>query len=841
VKHALNTTAQWALVRIVALYAIFGGLWIYFSDSIVGVIIHDPVLIIRLSVYKGLAFILITATLLYFLIARYARRISETSRQLSENESLLKLTAYSVEHITDAVYWLTEDGRFWNCNAAACKMLGYSREELLNLSVLDIDPDYENEDRRSHKEELEKTGSLRMQRLHSARDSRVIPVDITTSYFVYDGRSYVCSIVRDITDRLQFEKEASFFRRLIECTREPVYVVDPEDGCRMFYANPAACEHYGMDLEKLRTLRIPDWDPSFSMEEHQPVVWEQQKQGEQMRFETTHLVASGELIPVEVTANYLLFDGREYAAGNFHDIRERKAMEASLKESERNLIEAQRIARVGNWTRDLAGNLLYASAQCRRIFGKEPGTMQGTFDTLLELVHPDDRNRVRSVFFHTVQTGEPFLTEFGVIRPDGTECLVRARGELSRDDSGNPAKIIGTVQDITEQQKAEGDRIELERQMLNIQKLESLGILAGGIAHDFNNLLTGILGNLSMMRMELPVKHALHGRIDRCEKAVNQATGLTCQLLTFSRGGDPVKKRVDPSRIIRDAASFSLHGSNVAVEMKISEDLWHIEADDGQIGQVFHNLLINAYQAMPQGGMVRVEASNCCLSEGQAPSLTPGNYVLVSVIDQGTGIAPENLDKIFDPYFTTKQTGTGLGLTALHSIVRKHGGQVLVSSRVGAGSVFRVYLPAVSGHVANKNETESSASLPAMTGEGYVLVMDDEEIIRDLALEMLSMLGYDVITCSCGEELIDHYEFAMRNAGKPDAVIMDLTIPGKMGGLEAAAAILALDPEAKLIVSSGYSNDPVMAGYRSYGFCEAIVKPFRAEELEVSMRCVLGE
>lgn len=838
-KQARSANEKSAAFRIVAVYAVFGGFWIFFSDEVMGILVHDPVLITRLSVYKGFTFILVTAALLYILISQYARHMTETARQLRESESRLKLTAYSVEHITDAVYWLTDQGRFWNCNAAACNMLGYSREELLKLSVTDIDPDYAHEDRRSHKEKLQKTGTLRMQRFHTARDGHVIPVDITTTYFVFNGTSYVCSIVRDITDRLQFEKEASFFRGLIEFTREPVYVLDIEDGCKMFYANPAACEHFGIDLEKLRTMRIPDWDPSFDMEKI-PGINEQLKQEKLLRFETMHRVASGDMIPVEVTANYLKFDGREFSGGNFHDIRGRKAMEASLRESERNLIEAQRIARVGNWARDLAGKLLYASAECRRIFGKKEGDVQGTLDSLLELVHPDDRQGVAAVFASTVQTRQPFLIDFRVTRPDGTECVVRGRGELVADESGSPLKIIGTVQDITEQSRAEADRMELERQLLNMQKLESLGILAGGIAHDFNNLLTGILGNLSMMRMGLPVHHELHDRIMRCEKAVQQATGLTCQLLTFSRGGDPVKKLVDPRRIIRDASSFSLHGSNVAVEMKISDDLWPIEADEGQIGQVFHNLLINADQAMPRGGTVRVEASNCRIRKGESTALQPGDYVLVSVIDQGTGIAPENMDKIFDPYFTTKETGTGLGLTALHAIVRKHGGQVLVSSRVGTGSVFRVYLPALADQVTGGNETEIAAPCSADKGAGFILVMDDEETIRELAREMLSLLGYGVRTCSCGEELLELYEYCLGNGKRPEAVVMDLTIPGKMGGLAAATAILALDPEANLIVSSGYSNDPVMAKYRNYGFCDALAKPFRMEELKASMHLVLG-
>jgi PAS domain S-box-containing protein len=836
-KQARDNGSMMPVIRIVALYLLFSGLWIYSSDTILGKIIHDPLVMTRLSMYKGFGFILVTSSLLFVLIFRHSRRLAEANRRLRESESLLRFTAYSVENISDAVYWVTEDGRFWDCNAAACRMLGYSREELLSMSVTDVDPGYAGEDRASHLAELREKGSRKHQRFHTTRDGSAIPVEITTSYFVYEDQEFFCSIVRDITDRVEAENEAAFFRALIEYTREPVYVLNLEDG-RMFYVNPAACSHYGRDFDTLKNMRIPDWDPSFDMD-GLPGIREQLKLGKLLRFETTHRVASGELIPVEVTASYLKLDAREFTAGNFHDIRERKAMESALRESERNLIEAQRIAKVGNWTRDLSGNLLYASAECRRIFGREAGKSPGTFESFLELVHPDDRQRIRATFEDIVRTGQPFTADFVIIRPDGTEGIVRARGEMVCGESGAPEKVIGTVQDITEQRKAEADRIELERQMLNIQKLESLGVLAGGIAHDFNNLLTGILGNLSMMRMDLPPDHHLHDRIGRCEKAVHQATGLTCQLLTFSRGGEPVKKVIDLGRVIRDSVSFSLHGSNVAVEMKISDDLWSVEADEGQIGQVFQNLLINADQSMPQGGIVRVEASNQRLSEKRIPSLEPGEYVLVSVVDQGMGIQPENLDRIFDPYFTTKKSGTGLGLTALYSIVRKHGGQVLVSSRVGIGSVFRVYLPACAENMTAETVAGYAASSPVCTGEGFILVMDDEEIIRDMAKEMLSLLGYRVTTCSSGEEVIELYEKSLKKGDAPDAVIMDLTIPGKMGGQEASTAIHALDPTAVLIVSSGYSNDPVLSDFRKYGFSDSLAKPFRVEDLAAALRRVL--
>jgi PAS domain S-box-containing protein len=837
-KQARDMGTMSAVIRIVALYVLFSGLWIYFSDTILGRIIHDPDLVTRLAIYKGFAFILVTATLLYFLIARYAVRMAEINRRLRASE-------VRCHTIFDSIYETIlvmnpATGMVTDVNRTMTDMYGYSREEALGMDIQDL----MGESPFSRKEALEHLlaaarGVPQLFEWRSRRkDGSLFWVEVSMRIAPLDGGDRLVVLVRDITDRVEFAKEASFFRSLVEFTRDPVYVLDPNDGWRMVYVNQAACSHYGMDMERILTMRIPDWDPAFDME-NTDVLWQRMKNGEAMRFETVHRVSSGDLVPVEVTSSYLEHNGRELCAGYFHNISERKAMELALRESERNLIEAQRIARVGNWARDLSGNLLYASPECRRIYGREAGLTPGTFDTFLELVHPDDRVRVRATFEGTVRTGQPFLADFGIFRPDGSERIIRARGEMVVDDTGTPEKIIGTVQDITEQRRAEADRIELERQLLNIQKLESLGVLAGGIAHDFNNLLTGILGNLSMMRLNLPADNPLHDKIGRCEKAVHQATGLTCQLLTFSRGGDPVKKLFDLVRVIRDAVSFSLHGSNVAVEMKISDDLWPVDGDEGQIGQVLHNLLINADQAMPQGGIVRVEACNQRLALGQVSSLEPGAYVLVSVIDQGSGIPPENLDKIFDPYFTTKKTGTGLGLTALHSIVRKHGGQVLVSSRVGTGSVFRVYLPASPERGRAEGGAEYATSSPAPTGEGYILVMDDEEIIRDMAKEMLSLLGYRVETCSSGEEVIELYGCALKRGEKPAAVIMDLTIPGKMGGLEASAAIHALDSTAVLIVSSGYSHDPVLADFGKYGFSDSLAKPFRLEDLGAVLRRVL--
>jgi signal transduction histidine kinase/ActR/RegA family two-component response regulator len=375
--------------------------------------------------------------------------------------------------------------------------------------------------------------------------------------------------------------------------------------------------------------------------------------------------------------------------------------------------------------------------------------------------------------------------------------------------------------EIAERQRAEDE-------LLKSQKLESLGVFAGGIAHDFNNILTAILGNLSFARKQISPSDIIAKRVEECEKATIMASELTRQLLTFAKGGEPVKKLMDPASLIKEAASLVLRGANVRCVIDLENDLWYVEADSGQFSQALNNLLINARQAMSEGGEVSVRGRNETLADGNPHQLPPGDYIRIDVADHGCGILRENLVRIFDPYFTTKSQGSGLGLATVYSIVKRHGGTVGVTSTIGAGSIFTIHLPATP---SKRPERPVIAAESEKAGGGRVLVMDDEDFIRDITSEILHYLGYDVESCVDGREAVERFRQARESTAPFSAVILDLTIPGGMGGKETACQILEIDPDAVLIVSSGYSNDPVIANYRHYGFSGVIRKPFDADTL----------
>lgn len=401
--------------------------------------------------------------------------------------------------------------------------------------------------------------------------------------------------------------------------------------------------------------------------------------------------------------------------------------------------------------------------------------------------------------------------------------------EISARFYNDEGQIFVFIRDITE-------RKQLEEEQQKATRLESIGTLAGGIAHDFNNILTGIMGNISLAMRDAEKGSHLADRLQEAEKASMRAKDLTHRLLTFARGGSPVKKTVSLADLVREATTFSLRGSNVSCEFMISDDLCLVDADEGQINQVFTNLILNACEAMPMGGILDVRARNVTSEEICSLPLTGDRYVEICITDYGTGISKNYLERIFEPYFTTKQRGSGLGLATAYSIIKSHDGHIRVESELGSGTSFHVYLPASENTEIEESKEKQDETIP---GKGKILVMDDEQSIRLLLCKMLEWAGYEVELAEGGEEAIRIYTQARESAKPFSAVIMDLTIPGGMGGKEAIGKLREIDPDVKAIVSSGYSTDPIMADYKQYGFSGVVAKPYQAGEVEKTLRNVL--
>ncbi len=391
---------------------------------------------------------------------------------------------------------------------------------------------------------------------------------------------------------------------------------------------------------------------------------------------------------------------------------------------------------------------------------------------------------------------------------------------------------------LREQAELRKQQAAVERDLRNITKLEGLSVLAGGIAHDFNNILMGLFGNLSLAKEELSTDHRAWPLLKEAEGSMTRATQLSGQLLTFAKGGAPTMEPIQLGALLEKLVRFDLSGSTVRAVVRHQPGLWTAHVDEGQMQQVFANLTINARQAMPDGGEFHVELENARMEEGAVPGLNPGEYVRVVVRDTGTGIEEKHLDQVFDPYFSTKQSGRGLGLATAYSIVTRHGGQIRVESTRGEGTTFTIYLPAC------KSPSPPDAQQPAPrhhspTRDANVLLLDDDERVRETARQMIEKIGYSVVTASDGAEAIDRYKRALQDGRPFDVVILDLTIPGGMGGKDALAGILASDPDATAIVSSGYGNDPVMCKPADHGFKGVVAKPYTMQQLEAVLQQAL--
>ena len=524
---------------------------------------------------------------------------------------------------------------------------------------------------------------------------------------------------------------------------------------------------------------------------------------------------------------------REYFVAIFDVITERKRAEEALRDSEEKYRRLMETANDAIITADLkTGLIVDANRKAAELLGRSPENLLGLHYS--QLFAPGDGERYRDLLRRRALKGGLIEADIHVVDTAGRRIPMEISS--SRMKVGGKHLVTGIFRDVSERKRAEEEKARLETQLVQAQKMEAIGTLAGGIAHDFNNILTAIMGNISLAMLDQPEKSPSRERLTAAEKACLQAQNLSRQLLTFAKGGAPIKELISFERLITESASFAASGSQVRCEFSFPDGLWAAEADPGQISQVFQNLVINAIQAMPAGGTIKVRGENLEVGRQSDLPLRAGKYVKIAVQDQGIGIPPDYLPKIFDPYFTTKQAGSGLGLATVYSIVKNHGGHIAVESRLGVGTTFQVYLPAVTRQIKQPPEENRQV----LSGQGKILVMDDEAIVRDLLARMLDHLGYQATLAQDGAEALELFN-AAREAGEHfAALILDLTVPGGMGGKAAIDHFLRLDPQVKAIVSSGYSDDPIMAEFSKNGFSGVITKPYRITELSRVLSQVLA-
>ena len=642
----------------------------------------------------------------------------------------------------------------------------------------------------------------------------------------------VLYVMRDITKRKQEEKSKRFnirrFEDLFHKAAVPLCFVNKEASKLNF--NMQFEKTFGYSQEEVQTLE-EWWTLAYPDPDYRKWVIDRCYAELEQATET-----NTDIKPIEYNVTCKNGDIRTLVVygsfiGNdllltFFDITERKRTEESLRQSEERYRTIFQNSPLGIFRSKVDGKLLEVNKAFAKMFGydsSEHALREIPKKGEEKFFRPEDRERIIA---RQLASTDTIQREIRLQKKDGEEFFANLYQRTMFDTQGQPISFDGIIEDISERKR-------LEEELIRAQKLESVGLLAGGIAHDFNNILTAILGNVSMAKTQVAPENDLFEMLNNTEMASMRAQALTKQLLTFAKGGAPVKETASIKGLLKESSCFALRGSKSACEFSIAKDLWPADVDVGQISQVINNIMINSNQAMPKGGTIQVAAENLIIEDTLGLPVKPGRYIKISITDQGIGILDKYLLHIFDPYFTTKHEGSGLGLAITYSIVKKHNGHITVESQVGVGATFHIYLPASDRAVSEKE------GIKLIKGRGRILVMDDEVLLRKIVGKMLERLGYESEFAKNGAEAIEMYQRAKEAEKHYAAVILDLTIPGGMGGREAIKKLLEIDPEIKAIVSSGYSDDPVLANFQEYGFKGMMPKPFEYRSLGKVLQEVL--
>jgi len=633
----------------------------------------------------------------------------------------------------------------------------------------------------------------------------------------------------EIKNRKQIEKalraSEENFRSLADNAFDGILIND-SDG-NYIYANNNAAEITGHPVSVLLKLNIKDLTPAAHYDEVINLS-KQRIQGKSVRciYESLLQRKDGSIIPIEVVASKTVWHNEPADLVFMRDISLRKQMERALKSSEANFRQIVEYSSDAMYVRQDDIFVLVNPALEKILEYNREELLDKNFD-FLKIVHDDSKEYIRERLKKRRQhkrISKQF--EFKAVTQSGKilELEVNTSKIIW---NGKPASL-GIIRDLTRYKR-------LQEEEFKAEKLDSIGVLAGGIAHDFNNILSVLLGNVQLTKLKIDKGEDIGRYLTQLEETITRATGLTQQLLTFSKGGEPVIEVGSIKDLVEDVVPFTLTGSNIKSELSIEDDLYLVEMDANQISQVLTNIVINAKQAMPNGGKIFVEAINVIIESGDLiENLDPGEYVKVSITDQGIGIPDKIIDKIFDPFFSTKSSGSGLGLATCYSIVQKHKGHITVSSLPGEGTTFTIYLPKTDKDIIEEKDVKIKKAF-----QGHVLLMDDEDSVREFMEAILAELGFTVDSAGDDKSTIDLFRKAVKNGNHYDLVILDLTIPGGKGGKEVLEDLMAIDSGVVALAYSGYADDPVISFPTGYGFKASFSKPFDLDKLMAVISSVM--
>ena len=782
--------------------------------------------------------------------SRQVTEIVGISRDITERKRIEKALRESEERFRSlfdnaplGYQSLDNNGNFIELNESWCNLLGYTKEEVIGKNFSEfIHPDF----REIFLENFPKSRNIgyilgvEFEMIKKDGSEIIVAFDGKIGYNNDGSFKQTHCVLSDITnkktDQEKIKQQQYYLEKgqelgqigtwELDLIRNKLYWTD--ENCKIFGVQPGSVVNYEIFIDKIH----------FDDREYVNSEWQAALDGKP--YDIDHrLLIDGAIKWVREKAD-IEFNEKGTAVkaiGFTQDITARKNAEDALRVSEEMFRSTVNDLLVGVIVHAADSSIILSNQQAHRILGLSRDQLQGkmAIDPAWNFVH-EDMSVVKIEDYpisQVIDSNERLVDHIlGIKKPDCediTWVTFNAVPVFTSDNVLN--RVIINFMDITERKRA-------EKELLKARKLESIGILAGGIAHDFNNLLMAIIGNISLARTLSDSPEEVEESLRDMEIASQRAQKLTQQLLTFSKGGAPVKESANILEIIKETAIFSLRGSNISCNYDFPDNLWQVEVDKGQFSQVVQNLVINADQAMSDGGTIDVKGENISISNNDAnyKATLQGDYVKISIKDCGTGIPEENLEKIFDRYFSTKQHGNGLGLATTYSIIKNHGGHIAVESQTGIGTTFTLYLPRSSKNNIAASESEQNT---AISGHGRILIMDDEATIRKIVGRMLTNIGYQVAYAKDGAEAIEKYARDMQSDLPYDAIIMDLTIPGGMGGKEAIQKLLEIDPKIKAFVSSGYSGDPVMANHKKYGFTGVISKPYLIEELSQKLQNAL--